>query len=103
MKPSIIWCRKSEADWTTDVQPPVIRLAPESPHAVSCSPHACRKDTLVQRAVSERKAPISRATVVNFKAPREYFEEIEDLLKPREMRRFNAGFADFAVNAQRGG
>jgi hypothetical protein len=53
--------------------------------------------------VSERKAPISRATVVNFKAPREYFEEIEDLLKPREMRRFNAGFADFAVNAQRGG
>jgi hypothetical protein len=51
---------------------------------------------LVQRAVNERKAPISRATVVNFKAPQEYFEEIEDLLKPREMRRFNTGFADLA-------
>ena len=25
MKPSIIWCRKSEAGWTTGVRPPVIR------------------------------------------------------------------------------
>jgi hypothetical protein len=58
---------------------------------------------LVQRAVNERRAPISRATVVNYKAPQEYFEGIEDLLKPREMRSFNAGFADFAANAQRGG
>ena len=53
---------------------------------------------LVQRAVNERKAPVRRATVVNFNAPAEYFDEIEGLLKPREMRRFNAGFADFAVN-----
>ena len=58
---------------------------------------------LVQRAMNKRKAPISRATVVNFKAPQEYFAEIEDLVKPREMRCFNAGFVDFAVNAQRAG
>lgn len=56
---------------------------------------------LLQTAVNERKAPISQATIVNFNAPQEYFEEIEDLLKPREIRRFNVGFADFAVNVQR--
>ena len=52
---------------------------------------------LVQKAVNERKTPFSRATVVNFNAPPQYFEEIEDLFKPREMRCFNAGFADFTA------
>jgi hypothetical protein len=58
---------------------------------------------LVRTAIKERKAPIRRATVVNFKAPKEYFDETEALLKPREMRCFNGGFVDFAVNALRGG
>lgn len=53
---------------------------------------------LVRTAIEKRKAPIRRATVVNFKAPKEYFDEIEALLKPREMRCFNDGFADFASN-----
>jgi hypothetical protein len=55
---------------------------------------------LVQRAVNERNARISRVNVVNFRAPLEYFEEIEDLFRPLEMRRFNTGFADFAMNIQ---
>jgi hypothetical protein len=51
---------------------------------------------LVRTAIEKRTAPIRRATVVNFKASKEYFDEIEALLKPREMRCFNDGFADFA-------
>lgn len=51
---------------------------------------------LVRTAIAKRNAPIRRATVVNFKAPKEYFDMIEALLKPREMRCFNDGFADFA-------
>jgi len=53
---------------------------------------------LVRTAIEKRKAPIRRATVVNFKAPKEYFDEIDALLKPCEMRCFNDGFADFASN-----
>jgi hypothetical protein len=55
---------------------------------------------LVQRAVSERGATMRRVTVVNFQAPQKYFEEIEDLFKPLEMPRFNAGFANFAAKAE---
>jgi hypothetical protein len=51
---------------------------------------------LVRTAIKERETPIRRATVVNFNAPKEYFDETEALLKPCEMRCFNEGFADFA-------
>jgi hypothetical protein len=49
---------------------------------------------LVRRAVKERNTPIRRLTVVNFKASEEYFDEVQELFEPREMRRFNEGFVD---------
>jgi hypothetical protein len=39
-----------------------------------------------------------RSTVVNSRAPKEYFDEIEALFQPREMRRFNTRFVHFALN-----
>lgn len=57
----------------------------------------CDQMELVRRAVSQRTVPIDSATVVNFKASEEYFKEIEALLEPRRMRRFNSGFADFVA------
>jgi hypothetical protein len=50
---------------------------------------------LLRTAVSARKAPIDSVTVVNFRASATYFDDIESLLKPQRMQRFNDGFADF--------
>ncbi len=115
---------KRPGDWPRDMKILIAPPSPEKPEvlqraisdefdALTTADEVCvlgysfpRTDRdqldLVQRAVNKRRDRIRRLSVVNFRAPQEYFGEIENLFRPLQMARFNAGFADFAVNAQRG-
>lgn len=49
---------------------------------------------LIMRAVKERTTRIRMLTIVNFNAPMEYFDDVRELLEPREVQIFNDGFID---------